>query len=379
MNMASALLAQTVSSTKYELTRVAELGQWWHWVLMAGICIAVLAFVVVMYFRDTRDLSPGVAIALGGLRLFTLLGLLFTFLSLEKRTEREVVQNSRVILLLDASQSMGLEDSDASSSGSDRRIDLVVRELTNGTLLKDLRQRHDLVVLRFDESEQPVELASYTRGPQSKSNQPIQRNTVAADLELTLAWVRSVYIASLAIAATAIVLSLMYVFASNPNGVWPSVALLLGVVLLVSASLLAAVTNLQYPEISFAAALGREDVESLRQRILDRAVEDAPQAAPGSEPEIDWVDRLTPGGNETRLGEALISVINRQRGGPVAGIVLVSDGRNNAGLPHSDAVILAQETEIPIYTVGMGSNRRSANVGIVDMEAPARVYPSTLR
>ena len=79
----SALLAQTISTTKYSLARTESLGMWWHWLLVAGIGVAVVAFVVFMYRRDAHDLPAPVAIALAGLRIFALAGLLFTFMNLE--------------------------------------------------------------------------------------------------------------------------------------------------------------------------------------------------------------------------------------------------------------------------------------------------------
>lgn len=370
-----ALWAQAISTTRFELTRISQLSEWWHWALLAAICLLVVALVVWMYRRDTRELAPGVAISLAGLRLLALLGLLFTFLALEKRTEREVVQNSRLIMLLDASQSMGLEDAEASSTGADRRIDLVVRELSQGTLLKDLRQKHDLVVMRFDESEQPVELASYTKLPDEAGPQVAQRENAVDRLGANLATARNLYGVAAGLVAVAILLTLVYFFSRNPAAAWPSAALLVGVVLLTAGVLVAAVTNLRYPQISLAAVVGNETLADLRERMIEQSVEDAPKREAPAEPTIDWQEELTPGGNETRLGEALMAVVNRQRGGPVAGMVLVSDGRNNAGLPYTDAVTLAQEAEIPVYTVGMGSNRRPVNVAMVDMEAPARVYP----
>ena len=42
-------------------------------------------------------------------------GILFFFFGLEKRAERKLVKNSRAILLIDTSQSMGLRDSDSSN------------------------------------------------------------------------------------------------------------------------------------------------------------------------------------------------------------------------------------------------------------------------
>ena len=67
---------------------------------------------------------------------------LFYVLHLEKRTELVEIKPSRAILLVDTSQSMGLQDTGQSSAGSGpglSRIDRVVSELRRGDMLRQLR------------------------------------------------------------------------------------------------------------------------------------------------------------------------------------------------------------------------------------------------
>jgi hypothetical protein len=68
-------------------------------------------------------------------------------------------------------------------------------------------------------------------------------------------------------------------------------------------------------------------------------------------------------------------LINRERGGPLAGIVLVTDGGNNAGSDADAAANVARDAAVPVFAVGLGGDERPANVRIVDLEAPPRVYP----
>ena len=84
---------------------------------------------------------------------------------------------------------------------------------------------------------------------------------------------------------------------------------------------------------------------------------------------------LLPQGAETRLGQSLRQLINDERANPVAGIVVFSDGGQNAGIDPSAAIAAAREAKIPIFTVGIGSDRRPANVRVSDLVAPARAYP----
>jgi len=56
----------------------------------------------------------------------------------------------------------------------------------------------------------------------------------------------------------------------------------------------------------------------------------------------------------TAIGDALREVINRKRGQPVAGIVLVTDGANNNGSEPLDAAGAAGEEHMPLYIYGVG-------------------------
>lgn len=380
MTQFATVFAQVQSTTKFGAARTELFSEGWQWLLVGLVCVAVIGFVVWMYRRDTRELPVGVAITLAGLRLFAFAGLFVAFLNFEKRTEREVVQNSRVVLLVDASQSMGLEDADdttgATNTSSQRRIDVVVRELEQGTLLADLRKRHDVVVMRFDESEQPIELASYTRDSSGEAQESadVHAGSIAALTE-QLASARVLMAGAASLVALAVVGILSYLFAGQTTSVWPSLRLAFAVICLAAGALLAAGTNLTHTDLTWASIVGTEDVGHLRERIIARNIEDSPKVEQPREVVIDWAEKLAPAGSETRLGEALMAVLNRQRGGPVAGVILVSDGRSNSGLPYTDAITIAQESDIRLYAIGMGSNRQPTNASLVDMEAPSRIYP----
>jgi len=92
-------------------------------------------------------------------------------------------------------------------------------------------------------------------------------------------------------------------------------------------------------------------------------------------PAPDWTKLLAPTGSETRLGQALRQLIQEERGTPISGIIVLSDGGQNAGISPETAVALAQEAKIPVYTVGLGSDRQATNVAVCDLAAPAQAYP----
>ena len=88
-----------------------------------------------------------------------------------------------------------------------------------------------------------------------------------------------------------------------------------------------------------------------------------------------WRKQLVPGGIDTRLGEALEQLLREERSTPISGIVLVSDGGLNAGESPDTAMELARESHIPIYTVGVGSEKKPVDVRVAEFNVPSRVFP----
>jgi hypothetical protein len=67
-----------------------------------------------------------------------------------------------------------------------------------------------------------------------------------------------------------------------------------------------------------------------------------------------WVDRLEASSPTTAMGDAIRDVLNRKRGQPLAGILLVTDGVNNSGTQPRDAAATAQQERVPLYIYGVG-------------------------
>ena len=95
-----------------------------------------------------------------------------------------------------------------------------------------------------------------------------------------------------------------------------------------------------------------------------------------------WIDGLEANSPVTAIGDALREVINRKRGQPLGGIVLVTDGANNSGsLPREAAALLRQEG-VPLYLYGIGitsprdiivSHVFAPEVSFVEDEVPVTV------
>ena len=76
------------------------------------------------------------------------------------------------------------------------------------------------------------------------------------------------------------------------------------------------------------------------------------------------------------LGEAVLrQVLDDESGLPLSGIVVFSDGGQNAGLAPEVPVQMARKANVPIFTVGVGSDQQPTNVRVSDLVAPARAYP----
>ncbi len=240
----------------------------WAWPILATA--ALVAFAVYMYRRDSVELWRPVAVLLTLLRVSALVALAIIYLQPQWRNEREVVTNSRAVIAIDTSLSMGLHDNDSSPVPAEpSRAQQVQAALENTRFLDDLRGKHDVLLARFDQDVARV--ATLERFPQAKAGEQ-------------------------------------------------------------------------------------------------------PPAEP-QKTDFKWPDTLSPQGSETRLGQALREVLNEERGQPVSGLIVISDGQQNAGLEPTSVLASAREAGVPIFAIGIGSDRQSVNVRVSDFVAPARAYP----
>ena len=58
--------------------------------------------------------------------------------------------------------------------------------------------------------------------------------------------------------------------------------------------------------------------------------------------------------DETAIGDSLQSVLEQNRGQPVCGVLLISDGGNNLGVPPEEIAQVAKEDGLPLYVYGVG-------------------------
>jgi hypothetical protein len=129
----------------------------------------------------------------------------------------------------------------------------------------------------------------------------------------------------------------------------------------------------------FAAVLPRHEVSVWRfdadAAPVLRLASAGSEADSGEAPEGDWRAQLVPGGAETRLGEAVARAAEAGPAGTLAGVVVLSDGGQNAGLDPRSAAAVATRAGVAVHTIGVGSDTLPANVRVADLVAPARVFP----
>jgi hypothetical protein len=272
--------------TEYEISRLRSFDdERLPAALIIAGAIALVGVVWQLYRRDAIELNPGPRVAIMLLRCLALAGLIFFFLGIERRTSREIVHNSQVAVLVDVSQSMGLSENEMSTDQSATRIKSVVDALQNSPLIAELRETHDVNVVRFDQEVEPV------------ISLPKSQESVDKSQEL---------------------------------------------------------------EASKVSAVSGPALDS-KLSTLDS---------------INWSHELQPRGPQTRLGQALADELRLYHDAPLAGMIVISDGAQNAGIDPAAAVEAAKQAKIPLYTIGVGSAAAQHNVAIRDLVVPTRAFPN---
>jgi len=259
----------------YDLRRLARFDDpRTLWLVLAVAMALLVGWVAWWYHRERDALSRPRRWLLAGLRLVALAALALFFLGPEKRIDQEIVTDSQVVILVDTSQSMSVEDESSLSPDKPNqkvtRAAAIAAALSDTPLVAILRQQHDVVLAAFDE-----EVNRVTRWKREPTTQP--EKSVESD------------------------------------------------------------TN--------------------------------------AEPPTAWVEKIQPRGGETRLGGALRAMLEPSGGGPLAGVIVLSDGGQNSGVEPLEMADLAAERQSPIYTIGVGSTEARRNLRVQELSAPSRVYP----
>ena len=109
-------------------------------------------------------------------------------------------------------------------------------------------------------------------------------------------------------------------------------------------------------------------VRALGARFALRRFRFAATASP-----IARLDTLTASGTRSDLALALSGVRDELHGQPLAGVVLVSDGADNAGGDLDDALLAVRAARVPVYTVGVGTARFPRDLAVERVQAPRQL------
>ncbi|MBX3462653.1 MAG: hypothetical protein KF830_05750 [Planctomycetes bacterium] len=111
----------------------------------------------------------------------------------------------------------------------------------------------------------------------------------------------------------------------------------------------------------------------------------APEPATGSPPPAPRLDleALRAEGRSSNPGAALRTALDRSRNAEIAGVVLIGDGRRNAGPQAVEIVRLLQQRRVPhTLVLGIGDPSATQTLALARLEAPQKVFqrdPFTLQ
>ncbi|MFV1988148.1 MAG: hypothetical protein ACC682_12765 [Gemmatimonadota bacterium] len=92
---------------------------------------------------------------------------------------------------------------------------------------------------------------------------------------------------------------------------------------------------------------------------------------------IDAPEAMAFAGEQTSLPAALDRVRQEMEGLPLAGVVLVTDGADNADEPLAESLLAFQASGLPVHTIGIGAERIAPDLEVRRVELPRRALEGT--
>ena len=368
--------SETTQQSYYQLSPLVPLQFGWQILLLIFAFVVLGGFAYTMIRKDTRQQSKALLASLLTLRFLVLIGLLLFVFNLQLRTATQVTRKSRLAVLVDTSLSMGLRDPSAIRSEGltnnkyERRIDEVIESFESNVTLATLAQQHELTIYTFGENDRPSPIAELGRQP-TRLNLKTKTPPANAKSDTRILLIGVIF----TLCGALLILRAILFARRNPDAISNAHAFLLGGMLaLMSGLVTIAVGDLSAPENPwFSSTIPTADAQSEELQRL----EEPPSSEKPSSRELDnWQVSLNPNGTSTKLGSAILSVIEQERGGPIAGVVVISDGQNTGGIAPTRAIAAAANASIPVYSVGIGSTQPPRNIQITDLQLPPRVFPN---
>ena len=88
---------------------------------------------------------------------------------------------------------------------------------------------------------------------------------------------------------------------------------------------------------------------------------------------LDVVNELGYGGTRTNLGQALERAHDELSGVPLSGLVVVTDGADNADDGLAESLLPIKAAGVPVFTVGLGREEFERDIQLGRVETPRRV------
>ena len=156
----------------YELRRLAQFDD--PRVFWGSLAAIVFLFVIYVLFVYRKEYSPLPWLFRGllpCLRIIAVAGAVLYFLGLEKRVDQKVVNESEVLVLVDTSQSMLVEDEvNGADSKKVSRAGAVKSTLADSSLIENLRQDHEVALIGFDQKLSRISAWSRSSDGETKAN-----------------------------------------------------------------------------------------------------------------------------------------------------------------------------------------------------------------
>lgn len=137
------------------------------------------------------------------------------------------------------------------------------------------------------------------------------------------------------------------------------------------------------PRLDLVKTVLRPHLEALgRGRVLSLYdLESAARSGPAGAARSRKLDEIRPSRPVSPLGDALQGVLASNRGRPVAGVVVATDGRSNTGEDPLRVVEAAVRQNVPVYAIAAGADEGPRNVRLAEVEVSPTVFvrdPMTL-
>lgn len=378
----------------YEFARATSLDGWWVWAaVVLGLAVAYSACIF-YYKRDVGELRRPVRWTLIGLRLVAVTALLFLFFDLVRRTERRVTRPSEVIVMVDTSQSMSLPSGDSIEAPS--RVERARELVADSELVESFAKEHRTSVYLFDQATEPrLVQTKFDQEDTSASEQSLNEDAFAEPMSPFVLFGGFCLVVFAIASLVAFALGVFGVGQAKKSGrrltkaasaETPGSASAIGWSLLAAAiTLVIGIVSIGgvyavHTDRSLAQLFGWEvATESESEETESNSNEGVTEADDESESPtmkaVDWDEVIVAGGAQSRIGDALRSVLVDHDPTTLAGVIVITDGQNNGGATLSSALALARRGEVAVYPVGLGSSQPPTNVRVVDLEVPRRVYP----